>query len=85
MLVGRDGCFPSWLGSSGLVCRGAHGGAEVSVVHEADVTSACSLVYLSKPHPPIFQPKNDIFTYFKKASSSGSAQKLLGPLEIDPG
>ena len=40
VLVGRDGCFPSWLGSSGLVCRGAHGGAEAGVVHESDGTCA---------------------------------------------
>ena len=39
----------------------------------------------STPFSAYFRPKNDIFTYFKKESSSGSAQKLLGPLEIVPG
>ena len=32
-----------------------------------------------------FPPENDIFTYSKKKSSSGSPQKLLGLLEIVPG
>ena len=33
---------------------------------------------LSTPFSAYFRPKNYIFTYFKKESSSGSAQKLLG-------
>ena len=46
---------------------------------------------LSTPFLDMFPPKNyiftylNIFTYLKKESCSGSAQKLLGPLETDPG
>ena len=40
---------------------------------------------VSTPFSAYFPPKNDIFTYFKKESSSGSAQKLLGPLKMVPG
>ena len=39
----------------------------------------------STPFSAYFRPKNYIFTYFKKDSSSGSAQKLLGPFEMVPG
>ena len=40
---------------------------------------------LSTHFSAYFPPKNDIFTYFKKESSFGSAHKLVGPLKTVPG
>ena len=46
---------------------------------------SCLFRTLSTHFLAYFPPKIDIFTYFKKKSSSGSPQKLLRPLEIVPG